>query len=210
MRDLTGLRVNRLTVIRPTNERRNKSVVWEVVCDCGKHTKVAASNLTSKRPTQSCGCYHIDNVKNRSTIHGMRNTPEYAVWRTMKARCLNPKHKSFKNYGARGITIQKDWINDFSQFLSDVGRRPSSEHTLERIDNNEGYTKSNCTWKTLKEQARNRRSTVFWRLGDDTFCIAEWAEKLGILPETLHTRVNRLGWSIEKALTTPVRKHRNG
>ena len=208
MRNLTGVKVGRLTVVKPTEERRNKSVVWEAVCDCGTTTKVSARNLTSSRPTQSCGCYHIDNIKSRCVTHGMRDSSEYAVWRSMKARCLNPNHKSYKHYGAKGISVCSDWANDFAKFIADMGVRPSSKHTLERLKYSEGYNKINCVWATHKTQARNRRSNTVWEHEGEKLCVSEWAERLDILPETLLTRVYKLGWDIQKTLSTPVRKNK--
>jgi len=88
--------------------------------------------------------------------HGMCGTTEHRIWTSMKTRCLNPNSKSYSDYGGRGITVCDKWL-DFVGFFEDMGYRPSSEHTLDRTDNDEGYCKGNCKWSTYEEQGRNKR-----------------------------------------------------
>lgn len=119
----------------------------------------------------------------------------------MKARCSNPKHKSFARYGGRGITFDPRW-SEFAAFLEDMGERPEGT-TLERRDNAGPYNKENCIWATPTAQARNKRNNRPMTLGDRTQTLAAWADELDIVPSTLSYRVQS-GWSDEAALTTPV------
>jgi len=137
--------------------------------------------------------------------HGMKHTPEYSVWQGMLNRCRNKHRIAHSNYGARGITVCVEW-QFFTKFYRDMGPRPSSKHTLERIDNALGYLKDNCIWATRVAQNRNKRTNrvIVWQ--GEARCVAEWAEVLGINYKTLVWRL-RYGWSVERAFTTPV-KHR--
>lgn len=121
-------------------------------------------------------------------------TPEYRVWAGMKQRCTNPNKKDWADYGGRGISVCPEWFNDFGRFLADVGFRPSSNHSLERKDNNGNYEPGNVKWATAQEQARNRRSPLVMVSHEgETMCVADWAKRLGVSPFTLYSRVKRYG-----------------
>lgn len=142
-------------------------------------------------------------------IHGHavkgRTSKEYWVWSAMIQRCHNPKNKSYHGYGARGVKVCERWMN-FKNFITDMGLRPSSKHVLDRKNGDGDYCPENCRWATTKQSGRNtRKNTIISFLGE-TMCVAEWAERLGWHPNILHDRF-RLGWSIEQALTTPIRRH---
>ena len=135
------------------------------------------------------------------------NTPEYRVWGAMVQRCTNPKEPAYKWYGNRGIKICKRWLK-FDEFIKDMGERPSSNHSLDRINNNKNYIPSNCRWATYKEQTRNYRRNRQITYLECTYCMTDWAFIVGISPETLRYRLNS-GWSIQDALTIKP-NHSNG
>ena len=125
---------------------------WNCVCECGNTHKASRQCLKSEM-TRSCGCLNRD----RSTTHGMERTKIYSVWAAMKQRCQNAKHRAFKHYGARGITVCERW-QKFENFYSDMGESPAPGLSLDRIDNDSGYRPDNCRWATAKEQNTNRRA----------------------------------------------------
>lgn len=129
----------------------------------------------------------------------VKDNPEYRVWQSMKTRCHNPNDKTYKAYGARGITVCLEWRESFVKFLKDVGKRPTSEHQLDRIDNNQGYRPGNTRWATRLEQAANRRDNTILEFNGKSMILSEWARSLDITPSTLLERIER--WGLEKALS---------
>lgn len=136
--------------------------------------------------------------------HKKSRTPEHRTWSRMLERVDNPRSPSFATYGGRGIRVCERW-RDFLNFYADMGSRPSADYSLDRKDVNGDYTPENCRWATRKEQQRNRRVNRLITLDGLTLTLAEWAERTGILAITLAARL-RTGWSVEKALTAPVRR----
>lgn len=178
-------------------------------CECGTQKDVYMRNVLRGKSV-SCGCVPAAATSDRMTIHGeaspRRLTPEYVVWKGIRQRCgRNPRGRTVKSYRNKNITLCERW-KKFDNFLMDMGRRPSPEHQIDRIDNSVGYTPENCRWTTKIEQQRNKTTNVNITYMGKTKCIAAWAEEYKIPYGTLRTRIVRLGWGIGKALETPVKK----
>jgi len=209
--ELSGSVFGRL-VVRAFSHIKNHVSYWTCVCSCGTVKTVCRSALVSGA-TVSCGCFSREKAKahivSLNTTHGMGNTPEYHSWCSMLGRCFNTKDKSWPRYGGRGITVCEDWQESFEAFYKDMGPKPTPKHSIDRVDNSGSYCKENCRWATPKEQANNRRSSVFISYNGESHTVPEWSEIVGINMRTLYTRFNR-GWSPEEALTTPPGAAREG
>jgi len=133
------------------------------------------------------------------TAAGATQHPLYQTWRSMRKRCNNPNHKSYHRYGGRGIKVCERW-DHFYLFVEDMGEKPTPHHTLEREDNNGDYTPDNCIWATRKEQCRNTSKNRRLTLNGKTQCLSAWSEELGIPSETIRTRIDRYGKTVEEAI----------
>lgn len=144
-----------------------------------------------------------------NTINIAKREPLYYTWANMKKRCDNSNQPEFKNYGGRGITYDSNW-SSFKNFKSDMSHGYSKELTLDRIDNNGDYTKDNCRWVTRKVQCNNKRNNRMLTHKGETMNLTQWAKYLNIKKSTLSMRFYAFHWSVEKCLTTPVRKKTRG
>lgn len=198
LKDITGLKNGRLTVIRFSRLINGKRY-WECICECGYKLEVFAGDLKPKRTT-SCGCYKIEMQKS-NLRHGFRSKkPErfYSLWRGMKLRCLTPSSWSYGNYGAKGVTISESWLK-FDNFLADmhysyvahVNKYGEYNTTIDRIDNNRGYCKENCRWATRAEQQSNRRSCHVIEYNGKKLNITQWAKELGIPVYSIKNRIHK-------------------
>lgn len=189
--DLSGRRFGRLLVLRPVGSDKHGRRKFDARCDCGKERVVAGPSLTIGKTT-SCGCAQRDsarvsgalNGRAGSTTHDMSRTPEYRAWRAMRARCEVSSHISFPNYGGRGIRLCPRWRASFHAFIGDVGCRPSSVHSIDRIDNDGNYELGNVRWATKVDQSRNRRTTRWATILGETMCVADWARRWGVCRRT--------------------------
>lgn len=157
LKDLTGQRFGRRTVISRAGSDRRGCATWLCVCDCGSESVVTGAELR-KNHSGSCGCMRRD----RLTVHSKRKTRLYKVWEGMKTRCYNPSHMAYKRYGGRGITVCVEWCNDFQAFYEWAmangydENAPIGQCTIDRIDNDKGYSPDNCRWVDMKTQRHNR------------------------------------------------------
>lgn len=202
--DLTGQRFGRLTVTRRISNNKWRQAVWLCRCDCQNEKTITTSDLKSNS-TKSCGCLRKEgnNLKHGHNRIG-KQSKTHKSWDSMKQRCINRNNKDYKHYGNRGITVCNEWL-EFTNFITDMGEQPIG-CSLERINNDKGYYKENCRWATRQEQARNRRNNRQLLHNGKTQCIAAWAGEYNIPQSTLRRRLFVYDWSIEKALTTPIRK----
>lgn len=203
-RDLTGQRFGRLVVTERGPNGSNRATRWFCQCDCGGNT-LAEGNALKNGHTTSCGCARI----NALTTHGKTKTPEYRAWTSMRCRCYRTRDISYPRYGALGIRVCDRWLHSFENFLADMGERPGTGYSLDRIDSKGDYCPENCRWATSSTQARNRRSSRFVSFNGRTQTVSEWAREQGFLPGLIHGRLRR-GWSIADALTLPPGAPRTG
>lgn len=197
-KDRTGAKFGRLTVLEYAGER-GEAKTWLCRCECGKMLVVRASALVSG-DTKSCGCLCRELARKAATKHGMHKSPARWVWSTMIRRCANPKDHQYKNYGGRGITVDPRWLK-FENFLADMGAPPAGL-SLDRRDNEKGYSASNCRWATPREQANNTRVNRLLEYRGRRQTMAEWNRELGMKRGVLGNRLYR-GWSVERAIETP-------
>lgn len=148
----------------------------------------------------------MTNIKHHNATHGLSKTPEHNVWQLMKQRCTDPNVKNYHRYGGRGIKVCDRWlgVKGFENFLADMGRRPAGK-SLERINNNKGYSPENCKWAEKLEQANNTHTNRFLTYEGKTMTIAQWAREVGLSMHTLYARLFRLKWPIDRALTERTR-----
>ena len=125
---------------------------------------------------------------------GMYNTPEYNAYMSMKQRCYNVNHKKYGNYGARGIIICSNWLNNFNNFMIDMGKKPSLLHSLDRIDVNGNYEPNNCRWATDYEQRTNKQNTVLYEINGIKLHMSGWAKKLKIDKGNFYKQINKYGF----------------
>lgn len=213
--DIVGQRFERLTVIE-LSEIRGGNAYWICQCDCGARKIVAASNL-NRGNVKSCGCLRREIGQTTLTKHGLTvsNIRLMRVWNNIKYRCENRNASAFANYGGRGIRVCEG-LHDFATFLELIGDRPTAEHSIDRIDNEKGYSCGACNdciarrepmnvrWSTLVEQARNKRNNVMLEHDGMRLCLAEWAQRIGVEPHVISGRLKR-GWSIASAVTAKER-----
>jgi hypothetical protein len=166
---LVGQTFGRLRVLKFAGMNKFENTTWLCKCECGNTATIRGSSLTNGH-AKSCGCYKLDksrellairNIGNQYGVtHGKSQTPEYMAYFNMLSRCYSPSYRQFKDYGGRGIRVCRRWRNSIEAFLTDMGPRPSPDHSLDRIDNDGDYTPKNCRWVTRVVQTQNRRRKI--------------------------------------------------
>lgn len=199
--DLSGQRFGKLTAIQCVGRTEARQAIWRCKCDCGNEKDVRASCLRNG-DARSCGCLQRMVSKEVNTKHGEAHSRLHHIWSSMKGRCHNPKSHAFEHYGARGIIVCDEW-QEYTNFRDwAIANGYTEGLSLDRIDNDKGYSPDNCRWTTMKEQSNNRRSNHVITFEGETHTLEEWAKIKGLKYGTLSSRINRYHWSIEKALAT--------
>lgn len=205
--NLVGKRYGRLLVteylgLRKRPDGRNYSWV-RCICDCGNVIEKKSTSLTSSH-VRSCGCLRREITRNKSTYHGYSHTKLYGVWQAMKSRCNKQSDPAYHNYGGRGISYTPEWDDymNFHKWAYENGYKQDSGLTLERNDVNGDYTPENCCWADRKRQSNNKRNNLFFTMDGETHTLAEWCAIYKVPYGRVDVRINKLGWSFEKALFT--------
>lgn len=209
VKDLTGMKVGKLKVVSLNSQDERGRARWLCKCECGNEVIRKSSILVDahkKGKASHCGCSPV------LKTHGLSVSEKrlYWVWAAIIQRCTNEKCKDYKDYGARGIAICSEWRSNFANFCAWAKESGYVEGlSIDRKDNEKGYTPENCQWVTNKDQMRNQRKTVVLTYEGNSMPLTWWAEKYGISEKTLRARVILYGWDIEKALKTKPVKGRN-
>lgn len=177
---------------------------WRCLCSCGNSDVTVRQDSLKSGHVKSCGCLRVKTAAANgaaTAIHGMTGSPEHLVWVAMWQRCTNPNHTSYSKYRHR---VPVDRWKEFTAFYKDMGPRPSTKHSVERVDNDKPYGPDNCVWATTEEQSRNMSSNVNLTYDDKTMCAADWAKETGINAAVIRARFHA-GWDTVKILNTKVR-----
>lgn len=209
---LTGERYGRFCVleqaddyITPTGKRRTQ---WLCQCDCGKQFIAETTNIL-KGNTKSCGCFARERSVQSSITHGGRYSRLYSIWSNIVTRCYNHNASNYKNYGGRGIAMCEEWRDSFESFRSWANENGYSDmSTIDRINNELGYSPDNCRWATPSTQAKNRRSTVAVTVDGVTMTLSEWADTLGYSRSIFHSRAKLYNTSVSEQVIALVRRHK--
>jgi hypothetical protein len=198
--DLSGRKFGHLTAISP-GPRRKLITTWVCICECGGQTISGTADLL-RGHSKSCGCRRKQTLSTCMRTHGetvgRKVSREYATWQSMKERCYNVKSPRYRDYGERGVLMCERWLV-FSNFLADMGRKPSDRHSIDRIDNSKGYSKENCRWATNEQQANNTRQNHNIEINGAVRTISEWASVSGVSQKNISARI-RLGWPAKLAV----------
>lgn len=198
-------RYGKLLIIGEMHRREGRTWVM-CACDCGVLKDIRADHLKSGNST-SCGCDRLVKLKDKIKIHGDSGSREHFSWCSMKRRCTNPSDAGYMNYGGRGIKVCERWM-EFSNFIDDMGRAPSVEYTIDRIDNDGDYCPENCRWATKMQQARNRRNNKIVEIDGVKKTLEEWSRGSPITYQGIRYRL-LVGWSERDAVFLPARSRRS-
>ena len=203
----------KLTVVKEVPyEIKNNRTVRRILCECecGSLKIVRFADLRSGK-TLSCGCLQKQKVSDYHKTHGKSNTRLYHIWFDMNHRCFNKNNAEYKSYGGRGISVCKEWqgLEGFLHFEKwSFLNGYNDKLTIDRVNNNKGYSPENCRWITIKEQQRNRSDNTKFTYKGETKCISEWSEITGLSFSCISYRFNN-GWLPEEIIETPLYGRRN-
>lgn len=189
IKDISGEKFEKLLVISFV-ERKNKHSIFLCKCDCGNYIKTS-SNALKTRHIKSCGCLNIELIKKRSTIHGLSKHPLFNTWCDMKNRCYYKKHNRYKHYGEKGIIVCDEWHTFINFYNWAIENNWQKNLSIDRIDNFKNYEPNNCRFATIKEQNRNRTTSIKITYDGKTMSIVEWSEYLNIPYESLRKKIKK-------------------
>ena len=196
--DMIGQTFNHLLIISKASKKDNdRSIRLNCLCKCSKKTIHRKSEILSNH-TKSCGC--LRKPHGHTSRKGLKRTPTYVSWECMFQRCYNRNNESYCFYGGRDIQICDRWHN-FSNFLKDMGLRPSNKHTIDRKNNNGNYTPENCRWALPILQANNTSRNHYITISGKTYTLTQWVRIFNSNYDKVRSRLRR-GWSPEKALSS--------
>jgi len=206
-----GTKVNLLS-IKSDLITKNKKFFYECLCDCGKVVLIQEQALITSR-TKSCGCLRKlcaeRTKKHGATAKDSSLRKEFKTWIKIKERCFCTTSKDFKSYGAKGITLEPLFQNDFLAFLAHVGPAPSKDYSIDRIDNTKGYVIGNMRWATATQQARNRSTSLLITFNNEIKSLADWCELLNLPYDLTRSRIQDSHWSVEEAFSNPAPNKRH-
>lgn len=211
MIDLTGEKFGRWTVLSFSHKeiisKTHVYYFWNCRCECGTEKTILANTLRSGK-SKNCGCLAKE-LSHKARKHGMSNTRLFSIWHSMIERCENPNTKGYRLYGARGISVCKEWHDSTTFFQWALSNGYADHLTIDRKDSNGNYEPTNCRWVDTKTQANNTSRNHYLTINGETKTVAQWGETNHIPYKLIYKRVNDLGWTFEKSVTTPVRKKGN-
>ncbi len=209
--DLSGNRYDMLYVIRRVDNSSDGYVQYLCQCDCGNYKIIKADNLRNGN-THSCGCLKKKMMAEKQFKHGSsggrhgQSTRLYRIWRGMLSRCYTKSATEYDRYGGRGISVCDDWRYDYCSFMDwAMSNGYSDDLTIDRINNDSDYSPDNCRWVPFEKQLLNKSNNRLLSFNGQIKTITEWANEYNIDRRLLGSRIDRYGWPIDKALTTPVR-----
>lgn len=201
--DQSGKKFGRWTLLKRVPHKRRPHYLC--LCDCGTR-RVVCFRILLTGESKSCGCYRIEATARRNTKHGMYYSREYRIWTGMNSRCINCKEPTYSRYGGRGITVCDRWSrnnpNGFQNFLRDMGKCPSNNHSIDRIDNDGDYEKSNCRWATSKIQSWNKRCNVTYTYKGKICTLQQISKDLGVSYKSLYDRLRKRNYDLEKTVSS--------
>lgn len=203
--DLTGKRFGRLVAISHDGRNKNKQTCWTFACDCGKVKSIVGQSVREGKVI-SCGCYMREWASQNSYKHGLSNHPCYQVWHGMMSRCYDESNRNWKSYGSRGIKVCDRW-HSMENFISDTEPKPEGM-SIDRINVNGDYAPDNWRWATDEMQNRNRQDSINVVFNGIEMPASHASLLIGGSNSLVSMRLKK-GWSMEKALTTPVLRGKN-
>jgi hypothetical protein len=203
--NLKNEKLGRLSVVEVVSRNTKGEYIWKCHCDCGNYVNILGGDLR-RGHTTSCGCYRKERQIEANTHHGKSSTRLFLIWESMRKRTTNKNDVSYKNYGGRGITVCPEWQKFMPFYNWAMTHGYEDNLTIDRKNVNGNYEPSNCQWATVKQQSNNRRNNIIITFNGETHNLKQWSEILKVSYKALFHRIKR-GWSIEKALSTPVRQN---